>query len=63
MNVLEEAIEEAVGGSSKRWGLIVVALVIGGIVAMLLAKRVRATSPTEDWSQTREPSGAPTQPG
>ena len=39
--ILEEATAEAVGASSKRWALLLIAFVIGGAVALWLVKRSR----------------------
>ena len=41
-DVLSEAVDEAVGRSSKRWALILVAFVIGAVVAQRLSVRARA---------------------
>ena len=62
-DLLEEALEEAVGASSKRWALILIAFVIGGVLALWLAQRIKGAPLLEDGSQHREPPVAQTQPG
>ena len=37
--IVDEALDEAVGRSSKRWALVLLALVIGGAVAVWLSRR------------------------
>jgi hypothetical protein len=39
--IVDEALDEATGRSSKRWGLVLLALVVGGVVAWCLARRAR----------------------
>ena len=41
--VLDEALDEAVGRSSKKWALVLVALVVGAAVAFWLTHRARST--------------------
>ena len=43
--IMREAIEEAVGLSSKKWALVVVALIVGAIGAMWLSSRPGRTDP------------------
>ena len=54
--IIDEAIDEAVGRRSKRWPLLLVALVVGSAVAVWLVQRSRgagveldsATSPASE---------------
>ena len=39
--IVDEALDEAMGRSSKRWVLVLLALVVGGLVAWCLARRAR----------------------
>ncbi len=43
--VLDEAIRETVGTSSKKWALVVVALVVGAMGAFWLVRRARSVEP------------------
>ena len=43
--ILDEALKEAVGASSKKWALVVVALVVGAMSAFWLVRRARAVEP------------------
>ena len=43
--IVEEALNEAVGKSSKKWALIVLALVVGAMVALLISRRTRSLEP------------------
>ena len=40
--IVEEALEEAVGRSSKKWALVVVALVVGALAACWWMRRARS---------------------
>lgn len=42
MDIIEEAIDEASGASSKRWVLVLLVLVAGGVIALWLSKRARS---------------------
>ena len=42
MDIIEEAIDEASGASSKRWALLLLVLVVGGVIALWLSKRARS---------------------
>ena len=53
--VLEEAFEEAVGFSSKKWALVLVAFVAGAGVAVWLIHRAHAGSRRADTLE-REPT-------
>ena len=44
--VLGEAVEEAVGKSHKKWALVVVALLVGAIVAVWLTSRTGSAEST-----------------
>ena len=45
--LVDEAIQEAIGTSPKKWALVVVALITGAIVAVWLTRRTRpAAVPT-----------------
>jgi hypothetical protein len=37
--IVDEALDEAVGRSSKRWALVLLAFVVGGAVAVWLSRR------------------------
>jgi hypothetical protein len=41
MEIIEEAIDELNGRSSKRWVLVLVALVVGAYLAVVLVRRAR----------------------
>ena len=41
MDIIDEAIDEASGASSKRWALLLLVLVVGGVIALWLSKRAR----------------------
>jgi hypothetical protein len=43
--IVEEALDEAFGRSSKRWALLHLAVMVGGLVALWLAKRSRRATP------------------
>ena len=43
--ILDEALKEAVGISSKKWALVVVALVVGAMGAFWLVRRARSAEP------------------
>jgi len=43
--ILDEAIKETVGTSSKKWGLVLVALVVGAMAAFWLVRRARSSEP------------------
>ena len=43
--ILDEALKEAVGISSKKWALVVVALVVGAMSAFWLVRRARSAEP------------------
>ena len=43
--LLVEALEEAIGTSTKKWALIVVAVLAGAIVALWLTRRRRQAGP------------------
>jgi hypothetical protein len=40
--IFEEALEEAVGRSSKKWALVIVALVVGALSAFWWIRRARS---------------------
>jgi hypothetical protein len=40
--IVQEALEEAVGRSSKKWALVVVALVVGALAASWWMRRARS---------------------
>ena len=42
--LLDEAVDEATSGSPRRWALLLLMLVVGGILAVWLSKRARAGS-------------------
>jgi len=42
MDIIEEAMDEASGASSKRWALLLLVLVAGGVIALWLSKRARS---------------------
>ena len=42
MDIIDEAIDEASGASSKRWALLLLVLVAGGVIALWLSKRARS---------------------
>jgi hypothetical protein len=42
MDIIDEAIDEASGASSKRWALLLLVLVMGGVIALWLSKRARS---------------------
>jgi hypothetical protein len=44
-DVIDEAIDEALGTSSKKWALILLALVVGAAIALWLTKRRSAGEP------------------
>jgi hypothetical protein len=44
--VVDEAIRETIGTSSKKWALVVVALVVGAVGALLLVRRARTAEST-----------------
>jgi len=46
--VLEEAIKETVGTSSKNWAVVLVAFVVGAAAAFWLVRKARAGQPTVD---------------
>ena len=56
--VLEEALDEATGASSKRWALLLLVFVAGGILALWLAKRARSV----EADVTAEPDVIPAVP-
>ena len=41
--IVDEAVDEAVGRSSKKWALVLLALVVGAAVAFWLTHRARST--------------------
>ena len=43
-DIIAEAIDEAIGTSSKKWALVLVALVVGALVALRLVGRARSTA-------------------
>ena len=43
--IIDEAINEAIGTSSKKWALVLVALVVGVMGALWLVGRARSTAP------------------
>ena len=43
--ILDEALKEAVGISSKKWALVLVALVVGAMGAFWLVRRARSAEP------------------
>ncbi len=43
--VVDEAIRETIGTSSKKWGLVLVALVVGAMGAFWLVRRTRSAEP------------------
>ena len=43
--ILDEALKEAVGISSKKWALVLVALVVGAMSAFWLVRRARSAEP------------------
>ena len=43
--ILDEALKEAVGISSKKWALVVVALVVGAMSAFWLVRGARSAEP------------------
>lgn len=45
--VLEEAVDEVVGRSNKKWALVLVAFVVGGIIGAVIVKRRRDRPDTE----------------
>ena len=62
--LLDEAVDEATSGSPRRWALLLLMLVVGGIVAVWLSKRARyrsdldaavAAPPAERWRPSRRP--------
>jgi hypothetical protein len=46
--ILEEAVEEAVGASSKKWALLLVAFVAGGAVVLWLVRRRGSIGPSDN---------------
>jgi hypothetical protein len=42
--ILEEAVDEAIGASSKRWALLLIAFVAGGVTVVWLVRRRRGLS-------------------
>jgi hypothetical protein len=44
-DVIDEAIEEAMGTSSKKWALVLLALVVGAALAVWLTKRGSSGEP------------------
>jgi hypothetical protein len=44
--ILEEAVEEAVGASSRKWALLLVAFVAGGAFALWLVRRPGGPGPS-----------------
>jgi hypothetical protein len=53
--IVEEALDEAIGGSSRKWALLLFAFVAGGAVALWLARRQGGRGPSAD---EREPAPA-----
>jgi hypothetical protein len=49
--VLEEAVDEVVGRSNKKWALVLVAFVVGGIIGAVIVKRRRDRPDTEPESK------------
>ncbi len=43
--ILDEALKETVGISSKKWALVLVALVVGAMSAFWLVRRARSAEP------------------
>jgi hypothetical protein len=43
--ILDEALKETVGASSKKWALVLVALVVGALGAFWLVRRARSPEP------------------
>jgi hypothetical protein len=43
--ILDEALKETVGISSKKWALVLVALVVGAMGAFWLVRRARSSEP------------------
>ncbi len=43
--IIDEAIDEAIGTSSKKWALVLVALVVGVMGALWLVGRARSNTP------------------
>ena len=43
--VLDQAVDEATGGSPRRWVLLLLLFVVGGIVALWLSKRASGAEP------------------
>jgi len=43
--ILDEAFDEAIGRSSKRWALLLLAFVLGGALAFWLVQRSRGAGP------------------
>ena len=56
--VLDEALDEAVGRSSKKWALVLLALVVGAAVAFWLTHRARSTESAV--TMVVEPASEPT---
>ena len=55
--LLDEAVDEATGGSPRRWALLLLLFVVGGIVAVWLSKRARGAGP--DIELAAEVAGPP----
>ncbi len=45
--VLEEAVDEVVGRSNKKWALVLVAFLVGGVIGAVIVKRRREQAGTE----------------
>ena len=57
--LLDEAVDEATSGSPRRWALLLLMFVVGGIVAVWLSKRARAESDSGRGRARRPPAAEP----
>ena len=58
--IVEEAVDEAIGRSSKRWALVLLLFLVGGLVGLWLANRSHAASPDESSALTGSTDPEPT---
>jgi hypothetical protein len=45
--IVDEALDEAIGRSNKKWALVLLALVAGATVAFWMTRRARSTEPAD----------------
>ena len=55
--LLDEVVDEATGASPRRWALLLLVFVVGGVVALWLSKRARRAGP--DLGIVAEVAGPP----